>query len=127
MHLLEVKNLRTRFKIDRTVVKAVDGVSYYIDESEIVGLVGESGCGKSVSQLSVLQLIPIPPGEITAGEALLEGRDLLRFEPKGDEMCSVRGGKIIIFTPLRGKSSQPMKRCCAKVVCPGRNLHILSA
>jgi peptide/nickel transport system ATP-binding protein len=94
MHLLEVKNLKTRFKTDRTVVKAVDGVSYHIDESEIVGLVGESGCGKSVSQLSVMQLISTPPGEITGGQALFEGQDLLRLEPKGQEMCSIRGGKI---------------------------------
>ncbi len=94
MHLLEVKNLRTRFKTASNVVKAVDGVSYHIDESEIVGLVGESGCGKSVSQLSVMQLIPTPPGEIADGQALFEGRDLLRLEPKGKEMCSIRGGRI---------------------------------
>lgn len=94
MHLLEVKNLRTRFKTANKVVKAVDGISYHVDESEIVGLVGESGCGKSVSQLSVMQLIPTPPGEIADGQALFEGRDLLRLDPKGKEMCSIRGGKI---------------------------------
>jgi peptide/nickel transport system ATP-binding protein len=94
MHLLEVKNLITRFKTADKVVKAVDGISYHIDESEIIGLVGESGCGKSVSQLSVMQLIPTPPGEIADGQALFEGRDLLRLDPKGKEMCSIRGGKI---------------------------------
>ena len=63
--LLEVKNLKTQFRTDQGLVKAVDGISYEINEREIVGLVGESGCGKSVSQLSVMQLIPTPPGEIT--------------------------------------------------------------
>ena len=97
MHLLEVKNLRTRFRTDAGTVHAVDGISYFIDEGEIIGLVGESGCGKSVSQLSVLQLIPVPPGEIAGGQAVFEGRDLLRFEAKGPEMREVRGGKISII------------------------------
>jgi peptide/nickel transport system ATP-binding protein len=94
MHLLEVRGLKTQFKMDRALVHAVNDISYYIDEGEIIGLVGESGCGKSVSQLSVIQLIPIPPGEITGGEALFEGRNLLQLQPKGPEMRSVRGKKI---------------------------------
>jgi len=93
-HLLEVKNLRTQFKIDSTNVQAVDGISYYIDEGEIVGLVGESGCGKSVSQLSVLQLIAIPPGKIVGGEVLFEGVDLLEFKADSEQMRAIRGGKI---------------------------------
>ncbi len=97
MHLLEVKNLRTRFNTDAGIVNAVDGISYFIDEGEIVGLVGESGCGKSVSQLSVLQLIPTPPGEIVGGQAVIEGQDLLQFDPKGPEMREIRGGKISII------------------------------
>jgi peptide/nickel transport system ATP-binding protein len=97
MHLLEVKNLRTRFNTDAGIVNAVDGISYFIDEGEIVGLVGESGCGKSVSQLSVLQLIPTPPGEIVGGQAVIEGQDLLQFGPKGPEMREIRGGKISII------------------------------
>jgi peptide/nickel transport system ATP-binding protein len=97
MHLLEVRRLRTRFKTDGATVNAVDGISYHIDEGEVVGLVGESGCGKSVSQLSVMQLIPVPPGEIAGGEVIFEGEDLLRFEAKGPEMRSVRGGKISII------------------------------
>ena len=93
--LLEVKNLKTWFRTDRGLVKAVDGMSYYINEGEIVGLVGESGCGKSVSQLSVLRLIPIPPGEIVDGEVIFEGQDVLKFEEaNGPEMRSVRGAKI---------------------------------
>lgn len=94
MHILEVNSLKTRFKTDGTLVNAVDGISYYIDEGEIVGLVGESGCGKTVSQLSVLQLIPTPPGEIVDGVAFFGGKNLLQFQPNGPEMRSVRGGKI---------------------------------
>src|SRR3989304_7491934 len=77
--LLEVKDLVTQFKTEGGLVKAVNGVTYYIDEQEIVGLVGESGCGKSVSQLSVMQLIRAP-GEIAAGEITFEGQNLLEFE-----------------------------------------------
>ena len=85
--LLEVKNLKTQFKTEAGLVKAVDGVSYHINEHEIVGVVGESGCGKSVSQLSVLQLIPSPPGKIVGGEVWFEGKDLLKYAAQwfGDE------------------------------------------
>jgi len=92
--ILEVKNLKTHFRTERGLVKAVDGISYYINEHEVIGLVGESGCGKSVSQLSVMQLIPTPPGEIVGGEAIFEGQDLLKFKAHGDEMRSIRGAKI---------------------------------
>jgi len=95
--LLKVENLKTYFRTELGLVKAVDGISYHVDEHEIIGLVGESGCGKSVSQLSLLQLIPIPPGEIVDGRVFFEGRDLLKFETKGPEMRSVRGGKIAII------------------------------
>jgi len=95
--LLKVENLRTQFRTERGLVKAVDGLSYDIREGEIVGLVGESGCGKSVSQLSLLQLIPTPPGEIVGGKAFFEGQDLLQFEANGPEMRSIRGGKIAMI------------------------------
>jgi peptide/nickel transport system ATP-binding protein len=91
-----VENLRTQFKTEAGVVKAVDGVSFHVDEQEIIGLVGESGCGKSVSQLSVMQLISAP-GEIVGGEVIFEGRDLLRFQAHGPEMRSVRGAKIAMI------------------------------
>jgi peptide/nickel transport system ATP-binding protein len=94
--LLKVNNLVTQFKTESGVVKAVDGVSYYIDEQEIVGLVGESGCGKSVSQLSVMQLI-IAPGEITGGEVIFEGQNLLKYKANGPEMRSVRGARIAMI------------------------------
>lgn len=95
-HLLEVRNLRTYFRTEAGLVRAVDGVSYHVDEQEIVGLVGESGCGKSVSQLSVLRLIS-SPGEIVGGEILFEGKDLLQYERNGPEMRSVRGAKIAMI------------------------------
>lgn len=89
--LLQVENLRTHFRVRDGVVRAVDGVSYAIERGKTLGLVGESGCGKSVSALSVMRLIR-PPGEITGGEVRWQGRDLL---PLGDrEMRSVRGNEI---------------------------------
>ncbi|MBN1177040.1 MAG: ABC transporter ATP-binding protein [Dehalococcoidales bacterium] len=94
--LLRVNNLVTQFKTESGLVKAVDGVSYYIDEQEIIGLVGESGCGKSVSQLSVMQLISAP-GEIADGEIIFEGKNLLDYEANGPRMRSVRGAKIAMI------------------------------
>jgi oligopeptide/dipeptide ABC transporter ATP-binding protein len=94
--LLDVKNLVTRFKTESGIVKAVDGVSYHIDEQEIVGLVGESGCGKSVSQLSVMRLIN-PPGEIASGNIIFDGQDLLKFQANGGEMRAIRGAKIAMI------------------------------
>jgi peptide/nickel transport system ATP-binding protein len=94
--LLKVSNLVTQFKTEGGLVKAVDGLSYHIDEQEIVGLVGESGCGKSVSQLSVMQLISAP-GEIVDGEVVFEGQDLLKYEANGPQMRSVRGAKIAMI------------------------------
>jgi peptide/nickel transport system ATP-binding protein len=95
--VLTVENLKTQFRTENGVVKAVDGVSYYIDENEIIGIVGESGCGKSVTQLSVLQLIASPPGEIVSGKVIFEGKNLLEYNPKGAEMYAVRGGKIAMI------------------------------
>jgi peptide/nickel transport system ATP-binding protein len=92
--LLEVENLKTYFQTDRGLVKAVDGVSYHVEEKEIVAVVGESGCGKSVTQLSVMGLIPTPPGRIEAGKIVFEGRNLLGLNAKGAEMRAVRGAKI---------------------------------
>jgi oligopeptide/dipeptide ABC transporter ATP-binding protein len=92
--LLTVENLKTYFYTDFGLVKAVDGVSYEINESEIIGIVGESGCGKSVSQLSTLQLITSPPGKIVDGRVIFEGRNLLEFPANGPEMRHTRGGKI---------------------------------
>ena len=79
MPLLEVENLKTYFYGDDSIVKAVDGITYDIEEGETVALVGESGCGKSVSSLSILGLIPSPPGRIVDGEVRFRGTDLLQL------------------------------------------------
>ena len=97
MVLLSVENLKTYFNTDFGLVKAVDGVSYEINEKEIVGIVGESGCGKSVTQLSALQLIPSPPGRIVSGRIIFEGKDLLQYPANGSAMRSIRGGEISII------------------------------
>ena len=90
--LLEIKDLHTEFRTGAGIVRAVDGVSYSVDTGETVAVVGESGSGKSVTALSVLRLIPNPPGEITAGAVIFAGRDLLTLsEP---EMREIRGGAI---------------------------------
>jgi oligopeptide/dipeptide ABC transporter ATP-binding protein len=92
--LLSVKNLSTEFSTERGIVKAVDNISYTVEEGEIIGLVGESGCGKSVSQLSVMQLIPAPPGRIVSGTVEFEGDDLLQYPRESKEMCAIRGSRI---------------------------------
>jgi oligopeptide/dipeptide ABC transporter ATP-binding protein len=94
--LLEVENLKTYFKTEYGLVKAVDGVSFHIDQGEIVGLVGESGCGKSVSILSVMQLIQTP-GEIMGGTIKFEGQELLKYKSNGPEMRAIRGAKMAMI------------------------------
>ena len=75
--LLEIYDLRTQFFTDDGLVRAVDGVSYTLGKGETVGVVGESGCGKSVTALSILRLIPDPPGKIVTGRILFEGTNLV--------------------------------------------------
>jgi oligopeptide/dipeptide ABC transporter ATP-binding protein len=90
--LLEVKELETHFHIKGKIAKAVDGVSFSVGRKEVVALVGESGSGKSVTSLSVLGLIPSPPGKIEGGEIIFDGEDLLKKSNK--EMQDVRGNEI---------------------------------
>ncbi len=90
--LLDVRGLTTHFYTQDGIVKAVDGVSYNVARSETIALVGESGCGKTVSALSILRLIPDPPGKIVSGEVLFAGTNLLKLNP--EEMRQVRGAKI---------------------------------
>src|SRR6201991_1123911 len=91
MALLEVENLQTPFRTPEGINRAVDGVSFHVDEGETLAIVGESGCGKSVTSMSILRLIPEPPGKI-AGTIRFEGRDLLRVSEK--EMRDIRGNAI---------------------------------
>ncbi len=90
--LLDVRNLTTYFYTQDGIVKAVDGVSYDVARGETIALVGESGCGKTVSALSILRLVQDPPGKIVSGEVLFAGTDLLKLTP--DKMRQVRGAKI---------------------------------
>jgi len=93
--LLEVEGLETRFFTQDGVVHAVNGISYYLDEGETLAIVGESGCGKSVGVMSLLRLIPQPPGKITGGEVWFEGKDLLKLTD--DEIRQVRGNRIAMI------------------------------
>lgn len=90
--LLEVKGLHTEFRTGAGVVPAVDGISYTVDAGETVAVVGESGSGKSVSALTVMRLIPNPPGRVTAGQVLFDGRDLMKLSE--EEMRQIRGASI---------------------------------
>jgi len=90
--LLDVKGLKTHFFSDDGVSPAVDGVDFHVRRGETLGVVGESGCGKSVTALSIMRLIPDPPGRIVAGRILFEGRDLLDLS--ADQMRAIRGNRI---------------------------------
>jgi oligopeptide/dipeptide ABC transporter ATP-binding protein len=90
--LLEVKELEVTFSVSGLYFKAVDNVKFYIKKKETLGIIGESGCGKSVTALSIMGLIPNPPGRITSGEIIFEGEDLLKKSPK--EMRKIRGNRI---------------------------------
>jgi oligopeptide/dipeptide ABC transporter ATP-binding protein len=94
--LLQVKNLKTHFRTEAGVAKAVDGVSFNIYEGEVLGIVGESGSGKSVTSLSIMQLIPNPPGEIVDGQIIFKGTDLLEGYRKKDydAIRKIRGNEI---------------------------------
>lgn len=93
--LVEFKDLKTYFYTEDGIVQAVDGVSFKIRQGETVGVVGESGCGKSVTAMSLMRLIPNPPGKIIAGEILLEGKNIL--ELSDDKMREIRGNDISVI------------------------------
>lgn len=90
--LLEVENLKTHFHMHDHVVRAVDGVSFHLDTGETLGIVGESGCGKSITSMSIMRLIPSPPGKIEGGEIKLNGKNVLEFSD--GEMRKIRGNRI---------------------------------
>jgi peptide/nickel transport system ATP-binding protein/oligopeptide transport system ATP-binding protein len=91
-HLLEVNNLKTYFYTFEGVAKAVDDVSYHLDKQEVLGIVGESGCGKSVSAQSIMRLIPVPPGKIVEGNILFDGIDIVDLSM--EQMRTIRGKRI---------------------------------
>lgn len=94
-NLLEVKNLKTYFYTEDGVVPAVDGVDFSLKPGETLGIVGESGCGKSVTAISILKLIPNPPGKIVDGEILFEGKDLVKTSES--DMQHIRGNDIAMI------------------------------
>jgi ABC-type dipeptide/oligopeptide/nickel transport system ATPase component len=93
--VLDVRDLRTEFRTEDGIARAVDGVSFHIGRGETFCLVGESGCGKSVTALSIMGLVPSPPGRIASGTVLFGGRDLLRLPER--EMRDVRGAGIAMI------------------------------
>lgn len=104
--VLEVRDLKTYFYTEAGVVKAVDGLSYDVHERECVGLVGESACGKSVSAMSLLRLIPYPPGVIVGGEIFFQGEDLLKIPEK--RMYDIRGDRIAMIFQEATASLNPV-------------------
>jgi len=106
--LLEVRGLKTYFSTDEGTVKAVDGIDFDIKEGEIFGLVGESGCGKSVTALSLLRVVQSPPGRIVDGKVMFEGKDLMKISEK--EMRRIRGAKISMIFQDPHSSLNPVFR-----------------
>jgi oligopeptide transport system ATP-binding protein len=106
--LLKVQDLRTYFHTREGTIPAVDGVSFHVNRGETVGLVGESGCGKSVTSLSILKLIPQPPGIFESGQVLFNGEDLLRKSP--NEIREIRGNKISMIFQEVMTSLNPVLR-----------------
>jgi oligopeptide transport system ATP-binding protein len=118
--LLEVRGLTTRFRTERGTVTAVDDVSFHVDPGETLAIVGESGSGKSVTALSVLRLIPSPPGRIERGEIMFDGEDLLKLDDPG--IRAVRGNKIAMIFQEPMSSLNPALTVGLQVAEP-INLH----
>ena len=111
--LLDVKNLETHFYGEDSVTRALGGISFQIREGETLGIVGESGCGKSVTSLSILRLLPRLAGKTVAGEVLFEGKDLLKLSDK--EMRRVRGGRIAMIFQEPMTSLNPVQTIGAQI------------
>ena len=107
--LLDVKNLKTYFYTDEGVVRAVDGVDLYINQGETLGIVGESGCGKSVTALSIMRLIPQPPGKIVEGQILYNGLDLVTIP--ANKLRKIRGKEISMVFQEPMTSLNPVFTC----------------
>lgn len=118
--VLQVKNLTTRFKTDRGIVTAVDNISFDVAAGETLAIVGESGSGKSVTSMSILRLIPTPPGLIEGGEILFEGKDLLTLSDT--EMRAIRGDRIAMIFQDSMSSLNP-SITIGKQVAEPINLH----
>ncbi|MDR3333131.1 MAG: ABC transporter ATP-binding protein [Synergistaceae bacterium] len=116
MALLEIRDLRTVFDSDKGEVKAVDGVTMSIEPGETLGVVGESGCGKSVTALSILRLVQKPTGRIAGGSITMEGRELLSLSER--EMRSIRGNRISMIFQEPMTSLNPVYTVCNQISEP---------
>lgn len=114
--LIEIKNLTAGFETPKGFLRAVDNVSLTIEAGESLGLVGESGCGKSATALSILQLLPFPIGKVTGGEILFGGRDLLKLNEK--ELCEVRGREIAMIFQEPMSALNPVMRIGKQIAEP---------
>jgi len=112
--LLEVKDLRTHFKTEEGIVKAVDGVSFTLRPGQTLGIVGESGSGKSVTSLSLLKLVPTPPGILAGGEVLYRGKDVLKMSE--EELRTLRGNKISMIFQDPMTSLNPFLRISTQLM-----------
>ena len=112
--LLDIQNLSVSFDTDEGPLMAADHVTFSIGQGEVVGLVGESGCGKSVTALSLLRLIPMPPGRILSGTVLFEGRDLLRLPPS--ELRAIRGRRISVIFQEPMSALSPLHTIGAQLI-----------
>ena len=106
--ILDVKNLKTVFFTNSGLFKAVDDVSFHVRRGETLAIVGESGCGKSVSALSIMRLVPNPPGKIVGGSVTLEGTDLLTLDE--DRMRAIRGNRMSMIFQEPMTSLNPVMR-----------------
>jgi oligopeptide transport system ATP-binding protein len=119
--LLEVRDLKTHFFTREGVVHAVDGITYSVDTGKTLGIVGESGCGKSVNALSIMRLIPDPPGKIVGGSIMFEGKDLTKFSER--EMQDIRGNQISMIFQDPMTSLNPVLRIGTQLT-EGIRLHL---
>ncbi len=119
--ILDIKNLKTYFFLEKSTVRALDGVNLSLGRKSTMGLVGESGCGKSIMAMSVMRLIPTPPGKIVEGEINLYRKDssaavdIARLDPRGSEMRSIRGGEIAIVFQEPMTSLNPLYTVGAQI------------
>ena len=112
--ILEVNHLKTYFHTDAGLSKAVNDVSFFVEKGKTLGIVGESGCGKSITSLSIMGLVETPPGEIAGGEIIFEGEDLLKKNEK--EMSKIRGKKIAMIFQEPMTSLNPLHTCGQQLV-----------
>jgi len=113
-NILELKNLKTYYSTDSGIAKAVDGVSYSLGRNRTLGVVGESGCGKSVTALSIMRLVPIPPGYFAGGEIFWKGTDLLKLPEEG--IRKIRGNEIAMIFQEPMSSLNPVFTCGSQIM-----------